>query len=257
MNKPSAQKPDVTRILGVPISAINMDMALKIIEGWIKAGKSEFVCIRDVHGVMRATKDSELMAIHEKAGLVTPDGMPLVKVSRWRGQKHVGRVAGADLVDALCALSAKRGWPNYFYGGAEGLAGKFAKAMEKKYPGFKVDGTMTPPFRTLTKKEDDAVTRRVKSSKAKIVWVGLSTPKQENWMADHVGRIPGATLIGVGAAFDFHTGAVKRAPRWMQKSGLEWLHRLFSEPRRLWYRYLVLAPWFVVLVTLESLGLRK
>ena len=138
-------------------------------------------------------------------------------------------------------------------GGAEIRAGN----MREKHPRRKIAGTSTPPFRPLTRAEDKDATARIVKSGAKIVWVGLSTPKQEWWMIEHVKRIPGATLIGVGAAFDFHTGEVKRAPKWMQKSGLEWFHRLISEPRRLWRRYLVLAPKFAWLVMLESLGRRS
>ena len=256
MNKGAPTK-EFTRILGVPVSAINMDIALGTIAGWISRDESRYVFIRDVHGLMCAHEDPELNAFHFKAGMVTPDGMPLVKISQWRGKKHVGRVCGADLMDALCALSAQKGYANYFFGGKQGVAEILAGNMRKKYPGLKIAGTGTPPFRTLTKPEDRAATARIVKSGAKIVWVGLSTPKQEWWMIEHVKRIPGATLIGVGAAFDFHTGEVKRAPEWMQKSGLEWFYRLISEPRRLWRRYLVMAPKFAWLVMLESLGRRS
>lgn len=240
-----AAAPARTRILGVPVSLIDMPLALRTITGWAAAGTAHYVCVRDVHGVMRAQEDPALMAIHEGAGLVTPDGMPLVWVARSRGHGEVGRVCGADLVDALSAASVPLGLRHYFYGGKEGVAERMAAALVARHPGLVVAGCDTPPFRALTPEEDEAATRAIAAAAPHIVWVGLSTPKQEFWMRDHVGRIPGATLIGVGAAFDFYAGDVKRAPKWMQRSGLEWLHRLASEPRRLWRRYLVLAPQFL------------
>nr|WP_269142340.1 WecB/TagA/CpsF family glycosyltransferase [Sphingomonas sp. IC-11] len=203
---------------------------------------------------MRAQDETELLEIHDHAGLVTPDGMPLVWLARWRGHGHVGRVCGADLVAELCAASIEHGIGHYFYGGKPGVAERMAAALMARFPGLKVVGTNTPPFGAMSAEEDAAHTAEITASGAGIVWVGLSTPKQEYWMRDHVDRIPGATLIGVGAAFDFYAGDVKRAPEWMHHRGLEWLHRLASEPRRLWRRYLVLAPKFVLMVGRRGLG---
>ncbi|WP_258043157.1 WecB/TagA/CpsF family glycosyltransferase [Sphingomonas sp. NBWT7] len=194
------------------------------------------------------------MALHYRAGLVTPDGMPLVWLAQSRGHLEVGRTSGADLVTELCRESPERRLRHYFYGGKPGVADRMAAALQARFPGLQVAGTYTPPFRALTLEEDAEVTAKIVATRPHIVWVGLSTPTQEFWMRDHVDRIPGATLIGVGAAFDFHTGDVQRAPRWMQRIGLEWLHRLASEPRRLWRRYLVLAPKFVTKVAREKLG---
>jgi len=240
-------------VLGVPVSTINMQEAIAAILGWIKSGKSHFICVRDVHGVMRAQEDSALMEIHDRAGMVTPDGMPLVWLARHRGHQNVGRVCGADLVAELCAASPKAGIRHYFYGGKPGVAERMATALKSLVPDLAVVGTGTPPFRALTVEEDEAATAEIVAAQPHVVWVGLSTPKQEYWMRDHVGRIPGATLIGVGAAFDFYAGDVKRAPKWMHHHGLEWLHRLASEPRRLWHRYLVLAPKFVMAVARKGL----
>jgi N-acetylglucosaminyldiphosphoundecaprenol N-acetyl-beta-D-mannosaminyltransferase len=235
-----------TRILGVPVSVVDMASAVAAIVGWTKAGVSNYVCVRDVHGVMLAQEDAEFLAIHEKAGLVTPDGMPLVWIARLREGKAVGRVCGADLVDALSSVSERQGLRHYFYGGKPGVAESMVAALQARYSGLNVVGTFSPPFGSLSKEADESITRDIVVARPNIVWVGLSTPKQELWMRDHVARIPGAALIGVGAAFDFHAGQIKRAPKWMQRSGAEWLHRLFSEPRRLWWRYLVLAPKFAL-----------
>ena len=245
-----------SRVLGVPVSTVNMRQAVGTICGWIKSAQSHLVCVRDVHGVMRSLEDPALLHIHERAGLVVPDGMPLVWILQHRGYDAVSRVSGADLVDALCAASVEAGIRHYFYGGKDGVAERMAQALTAKYPGLIVAGLGSPPFRALSPEEDAVETARIVAASPGVVWVGMSTPKQEHWMGAHVGRIPGATLIGVGAAFDFFAGDVKRSPQWMRESGLEWLHRLYSEPRRLWRRYLIMAPKFVFLVARGSRGSR-
>jgi len=243
-----------TRLLGIPVSRVNLTSAVETLIDWARTGQAYFVCVRDVHGIMRAQEDPGLLELHGQAGMVTPDGMPLVWVARHRGHGEVGRTCGADLVDALAAASTEPGLRHYFYGGKPGVAERMANVLQQRYPGLIVAGCDTPPFRALTAEEDAAATARIAAARPHFIWVGLSTPTQEFWMRDHVGRIPGATLLGVGAAFDFHSGDVKRAPRWMQKAGVEWLHRLISEPRRLWRRYLVLAPRFVIAAAREQLA---
>jgi N-acetylglucosaminyldiphosphoundecaprenol N-acetyl-beta-D-mannosaminyltransferase len=243
-----------TRVLGVPVSTINMDVAVRTILGWIDRREAHYICVRDVHGVMRALDDPALMAIHDGAGLITPDGMPLAWTLKARGYKDADRVCGADLIAALCAASIAPGTRHYLYGGKPGVAERMAEALRARFPGLQIVGASTPPFRPLTPEEDEAAVAEISATRPDVVWIGLSTPKQEYWMRDHVGRIPGATLAGVGAAFDFYAGDVKRAPRWMHRSGLEWLHRLVSEPRRLWRRYLIMAPRFVMLMALGHHG---
>ncbi len=244
-----------TSILGIPVSLLDMPHAVDTVLQWVLEGSARYVCLRDVHGIMCAQEDTELRQIHERAGMVTPDGMPLVWICNWRGHRHVQRVCGADLVAALAEKSAAIGLRHYFYGGKPGVSERMAAKLVARYPGFVVAGTSTPPFSPMTAEEDEAVIQKIVETRPHIVWVGLGTPKQEFWMRDHVGRIPNAILLGVGAAFDFYAGDVKRAPRWMQNSGLEWLHRLASEPRRLWRRYLILAPKFVFkMITSELHG---
>lgn len=249
----SAAGVPATRILGVPVSLVGLEAAVNVILGWTDQSQSQYVCVRDVHGVMRAQENPELMALHEGAGLVTPDGMPLVWLARHRGHTQVTQACGSDLVIELCRASVDRGIRHYFYGGKPGVAERLAAVLVARFPGLQVAGVYCPPFRLLTPEEDTAITTAIAETRPHIVWVGLSTPMQEFWMRDHVGRIPGATLMGVGAAFDFHTGDVKRAPRWMRRRGLEWLHRLWSEPRRLWRRYLLLAPQFISQAVREEL----
>jgi N-acetylglucosaminyldiphosphoundecaprenol N-acetyl-beta-D-mannosaminyltransferase len=244
-------------ILGVGVSAINMEMALTTIDAWIRQRTAHYVCITGVHGIMESQHDAELQRIHNAAGLVTPDGMPLVWVSHLMGFGAVTRVYGPDLMLAMCSRSVARGYRHFFYGGAPGVAEVLATRLQDRFPGLQVVGLDTPPFRPLTPSEDQAAVERINAARPDIVWVGLSTPKQERWMAAHVGCLKAPVLIGVGAAFDFHAGLKKQAPRWMQRSGLEWCFRLATEPRRLWRRYLVNNPWFVWLIIHQLLGRRS
>ncbi len=241
-------------ILGVGVSTINMEMALNSIIDWISKREPHYVCVSNVHAVMECQRDPELKRIHNAAGLVTPDGMPLVWLSRFMGFPHVERVYGPDLMLAVCEHSAKRGYRHFFYGGAPRVAEKLAVRLRSRFPGLRVAGTYSPPFRPLTPEEDQEIVDRINAARPDIVWVGIGAPKQERWMAEHVGRLCAPALIGVGAAFDFHAGLKKQAPRWMQKSGLEWSFRLMSEPRRLWRRYLINNPFFLWLVFLQALG---
>lgn len=231
-------------VLGIPLSVTTLYEAAQHIEQWAQDDQGRFVCVRDVSSLMAMVDDPALVDLHYEASMVTPDGVPLVVVGKLRGLP-VSRTCGPDLLDLVCARSLESGLKHYFYGGKEGVAQKLARVLSSKYPGLIIAGYECPPFRALTDEEDAAVVARIKNSGADVVWIGISSPKQDVWMREHYKRLP-QTLIGVGAAFDFHSGEVKRAPRWMQKSGLEWLHRLNSEPRRLWRRYLVLSPKFVL-----------
>jgi N-acetylglucosaminyldiphosphoundecaprenol N-acetyl-beta-D-mannosaminyltransferase len=241
-------------ILGVGVSAINLEIALRTIEGWISRQEYHYVCVTGVHGVMESWRDEDLQRIHNAAGLVICDGMPLAWLSRLMGLRQVERVRGSDFMLKVCECSAKQGYRQFFYGGAPGVAEKLASRLQSHFPGLQVTGVCSPPFRTLSPEEDRAVVEHINSAKPDIVWVGLSTPKQECWMAAHRGRLNAPVLIGVGAAFDFNAGLKRQAPHWMQRSGLEWLFRLIMEPRRLWRRYLVNNPWFLWLVLLQALG---
>lgn len=244
-------------VLGTNVNAIDIPMALARIDGAIRARDRMYVCVTGVHGVMESLRDPDLQAIHNRAGLVTPDGMPLVWLGRLAGYRHMTRVYGPDLMLAACERSLDAGYRHFFYGGGEGVADLLAERLQARFPGLQVAGTYCPPFRPLTPAEDQALLERIEDVKADIVWVGLSTPKQERFMAAHVGHLSAPVMIGVGAAFDFHAGLKRQAPRWMQRSGLEWLFRLVTEPRRLWKRYLVNHPLFVYNVLLQLTGLRR
>lgn len=250
-----SDRPDRVNVLGVGISAITMADALAQIDGWIATGANRYVCVTGVHGVMESQRDPALRDIHNRAGLVAPDGMPLVWLSWLNGHRYVERVYGPDLMLACCRASVSRGYRHYFFGGAEGVPERLAARLAERFAGLRVAGTSSPPFRELSAAEEQAMIDRITVAHPDIVWVGLSTPKQERWMARYVGRLPVPVLIGVGAAFDFHAGLKRQAPRWMQRSGLEWLFRLANEPRRLGRRYLINNPLFVWRLLLQWSGM--
>jgi N-acetylglucosaminyldiphosphoundecaprenol N-acetyl-beta-D-mannosaminyltransferase len=244
-------------ILGVGINAITMAQAVAQIAAWIENRACQYVSVCTVHTVMECQHNETMRRAVNQAGLATPDGMPLVWLSRWWSRFEVNRVYGPDLLLALCQLSSERGYSHYFYGGAAGVPQLLAEKLRARFPGLKVVGAYSPPFRPLTPTESSQVIEQINLTQPDIVWVGLGTPKQDLWMAAHRAQLTAPVLIGVGAAFDFHTGRIPQAPRWMQQAGLEWLFRLWQEPQRLWYRYLVYNPLFVILVLAQMIELRR
>lgn len=237
---------DKVDILGVGVSAVNMDDTVATLEGWIAARAQEYVCVTGVHGVMESQNNERLRSVHNNAGMVTPDGMPLVWCARLMGKARTQRVYGPDLMRMMTSVSSQRGYRQFYYGGGEGVADQLAKQLSETYPGLNVVGTWCPPFREPTPDEDREVVDQINAARPDILWVGLSTPKQELWMAGHVRRLNVPVMIGVGAAFDFLAGNKRQAPLWMQRNGLEWLFRLGSEPRRLWRRYAYIVPGFLL-----------
>ncbi|MHC4592755.1 MAG: WecB/TagA/CpsF family glycosyltransferase [Planctomycetota bacterium] len=240
-------------ILGASISAVTLEEALRRIERWLAEGGSHYACFTNVHAVVLSRQDSEFRRITNEANLALPDGMPVVWASRLLGRALAERVDGPGLMLALCERSAAAGHSHYFYGGGEGVAELLAQRMVARFPGLKVAGCHCPPFRPLTPAEDEDVVTTINNSSADIVWVGLGAPKQERWMAGHVGRIEAPMMLGVGAAFDFHAGVARRAPALMRRVGLEWLFRLLTHPRRLWRRYLATNSKFLCLLARELL----
>ena len=223
------------------------------IEGWIAVREARYVNVCTVHTVMECQRDARLRRIVNASGLSTPDGMPLVWLSRAHGHGAAGRVYGPDLMLALC----ERGHRHFLYGGAPGVAEQLATNLRQRFPSMTIAGTHTPPFRAADAEEDPQVLDAINASGADIVWVGLGTPKQDYWVARHRSRLTAPVLIAVGAAFDFHAGTLLQAPSSLQRIGLEWMFRLGCEPRRLWRRYLGLNPRYVQLVVMQALRLRS
>ncbi len=221
------------------------DAATKVVE-WASAGQSRYVCAANVHMVMESHDDPVFKQVVNGADMVTPDGMPLVWALKMMGVQHATRVYGPDLTLHVCEMAAARSVPIALYGGTSSSLTDFVEFLERKYPSINIACTIAPPFRPLTPEEDARFTEEINASGARILFVGIGCPKQEKWMAEHKNRIH-AVMLGVGAAFDFHTGRVRQAPSWMQQNGLEWLFRFLMEPRRLWKRYARHNPRFVFL----------
>jgi len=244
-------------VLGVGVSALNQRLAAKTIEGWIRAGRREYVCVTGVHGIIESRRDTAVCAIHNTASLVVPDGVPLVWLLRLAGHRNAGRVYGPDLMLQLLERSLSQNFTHFLYGATETTLAQLEAKLTARFLGLHIVGTFAPPFRTLTPAEDNEVVGAINRASPDIVWVGLSTPKQEIWMAEHRSRLNARVLLGVGAAFDIHAGRRRQAPSWMQHSGLEWLFRLCQEPRRLGRRYLYNNPRFILEIMAQKTGLRK
>ena len=244
-------------ILGVGVSAIDLPRAVGTIESWIATRSRNYVCTATVHGIVECQHDEKLRRIYNSAGLVTPDGMPLVWLGRWKGFPRVGRVYGPDLMLSVYERSVPAGYKHFLYGGGDGVVEKLRRRLEERFPGLNIVGTHAPPFGAATPLEDEKVLRAIDATKPDAIWIGLGTPKQDRWMAAHLGRLNAPVLIGVGAAFDFHAGVKKQAPLWMRQAALEWLFRLFSEPRRLWRRYLLGNPQFLFWLLLQTFRLKQ
>jgi len=244
-------------VLGVKVSAVNMELSLKLAENWIANSKPGYVCVTGVHGVMEAQKDPGLRSILNEAAINLPDGMPMTWVGRLQGFRFMDRVFGPDFMTAMCRLSVERGYRNFLYGGRPGVAEELRENLHRRFPGLLVVGTYTPPFRTLSPEEEEELAAQVAHAKPHILWVGLSTPKQERFMAQFAHRLQGPLLVGVGAAFDYHTGSIRDCSGWIKRAGLQWLHRLAQDPKRLWKRYLLNNPAFLWRITWQLLSLKK
>jgi N-acetylglucosaminyldiphosphoundecaprenol N-acetyl-beta-D-mannosaminyltransferase len=244
-------------ILGVKVNPITMAQALGEMQDWIAAREPNYICCVPAHAVMACHDQPELKAIYDHAGICTPDGMAIVWLARSEGYAKVERVYGPDLLLAACQTSLETGWRHYFFGGAPGVAEKLVEKLRLRFPELQVAGIHSPPFGEMSVEEDAEIINKIQQAKPDIVWVGLGSPKQERWMSDHVDTLKVPALVGVGAAFDFLSGTKPQAPRWMQRSGLEWLFRLLSEPRRLWRRYVLGYPRFIWLVFLQKIGILK
>lgn len=251
----SQTHPDIPRIsiLGVGVSPINMDIAVEHIERWIDSDARQYVCIRDVNGIMESRRDERVHRAHRDAGLVTPDGMPIVWLLKLAGMPNVSRVYGPDLMLRMFDESQHKGYKHFLYGSTNNVLNRLRESLQQEFPKVAIVGTYAPPPRAAGMIENDVIIERINSSGADIVWVGLGTPKQELWMADHRARLNAAALIGVGAAFDFHAGVIRQAPAFLQRLGFEWFFRMAMEPRRLGKRYLRNVPEFLALLVVEKL----
>lgn len=243
------------RILGIRVDFTNYERATRQILEWARQTRSCYVCCASVNNIMEAHDSPAFAEVMEQASLVTSDGMPLVWLLRWLGVSGATRVYGPDLTPSVLAAAAEANVPVGFYGGSEAVLRKLLERVERRHPRLRIVYRESPPFRPPTPEEDRRTVEGIRASGARILFVGLNTPKQDRWMHAHVGTV-NAVMLGVGAAFDFLAGTKPQAPRWMRRSGLEWMFRLSTEPRRLWRRYLRHNPRFIVLALAQLLRTR-
>lgn len=246
-----------TNVLGVGIHAVNLDSTVALIESAIFSRRRGYVCVTNVHAVMEAQASDYYKDVLNHSFLTVPDGRPSVWIGRFRGHSQMDQVGGPDLMLRVCEMSSRKGFTQFFYGGKPGVAEELRDDMCRRYPALKVAGTYSPPFRPLTEEEKGELSTRFALLKPDVTWIGLGAPKQEFFMAQYLERLDTTIMVGVGGAFDMHTGRTKDAPPWVKRAGFAWLHRLAQEPRRLWKRYLTTNSRFILAITLQLLGVRK
>jgi N-acetylglucosaminyldiphosphoundecaprenol N-acetyl-beta-D-mannosaminyltransferase len=222
----------------------------------LEGRRNGYVCLIGVHGIMEAQRDPNLAQVYARATLMVPDGTPTVWVGRWQGFRKMQRVAGPDLMLEIFRRKEFAGRAHFLYGGKAGVAEELRERLTQRFPWARIVGAYTPPFRDLTLEEEESLTARIREAKPDIIWVGISTPKQERFMMRLLPSLDSTLMFGVGAAFDFHTGRIKDSPQWVKQAGLQWLHRLIQEPRRLFWRYLRNNSTFLWHITLQLTGLR-
>ena len=251
-----AQAPSVKQeIVSVRFDLLDYAQVFAIIQEWRKKGHNKYISITNPHSVLLCRRDEAMWNATRGAGLTLPDGVGIPIAAGILGYAHNGRVTGPTLMLNVCDWARRYGYRHYFYGGADGVADTLAERLCGKFPGLDVAGTYCPPFRELTAEEDEEIIHRINSARPDIVWVGLGAPQQEKWMAAHVGRIDAAAMIGVGAAFDFHSGNVKWTPAWIRRMGIEWAYRLAQNPKRMWRRNLD-SPKFLMAVLWQGVTRR-
>ncbi|HNY26112.1 MAG TPA: WecB/TagA/CpsF family glycosyltransferase [Candidatus Sumerlaeota bacterium] len=225
-----------SEILGIPFDLVDYASVFATVEEWRHQGRRSWLAITNPHSVMTCHRDPAMWDATVEAGMVLPDGVGITLAARILGYPHRGRVTGPTLMLRLCDWGREKGYRHFFYGGAPGVAEELAARLTERFPGLQVAGTYCPPFRPLAPEEDEEVVRLINAACPDIVWVGLGAPKQEKWIAKHRDRLMAPVCVGVGAAFDFHSGRVPWAPAWIRRAGLEWGIRLVLEPRRMWRR---------------------
>ena len=240
-------------ILGVGFDLLDYTRAFEAVVEWRGRGERRHITLTNPHSVMMCRRDEEMKEATVRAGLTLPDGVGVIVAARLLGYEHAGRVTGPTLLLRLCDWGRSEGFRHYFYGGKDGVAKQLAAGLSERYPGLQIAGTCAPPFRTLSPDEDEAVIEQINAARPDIVWVGLGAPKQEKWMLEHAGRVAATAMIGVGAAFDFHSDNVPWAPGWVRRLGIEWAYRLIQNPRRLWRRNID-SPLFMLAVLRQRFG---
>lgn len=254
--KATDQRP-AAHVLGIDVDAVDMEMALEHIADLLNESRKSYVCVAGVHGIMEAQRDPQLWKVYSGSEMTIPDGMPLVWVGRMQGHTAMQRVTGPDLMLEIFRRKEFAQVTHFLYGGREGIAEDLCRKLKAQFPWVKIAGTFTPPFRDLSPTERERFVAVIAELKPDIIWVGISCPKQEIFMASYLPMLETKLMFGVGAAFDYHTGHIRDCSDWIKRAGLQWLHRLMQDPRRLWRRYLRNNPAFVWRIGLQILRLRR
>ena len=249
-------RPNTAMVLGVPVEPLDMESAVTRVSEELALHRKGYVCMVCVHGIMEAQRDPDFAQVYAGASILVPDGAPTVWVGRWQGFRKMQRVAGPELMLEIMRRKAFANCTHFLYGGKQGVAGELRETLTQRFPWVRIVGIHTPPFCDLTLQEEESLVTRIHELKPDMIWVGLGTPKQDRFMMRFLPLLDCTLMFGVGAAFDFHTGRIKDSPQWVKRSGLQWLHRLIQDPRRLFWRYLYDNPAFVWHIALQLTGLR-
>lgn len=244
-------------VLGVDVDAIDMEGALGHVAALLQSSRKSYVCVAGVHGVMEAQRNPQLLEVYSGSEMTIPDGMPLAWVGRMQGHIAMQRVTGPDLMLEVFRRKEFAQATHFLYGGGEGIAEELRDKMKEQFPWVKIVGTCTPPFRMLSASEEEQFIKTIATLKPDVIWIGISCPKQEIFMARYLPELETKLMFGVGAAFDYHTGRIRDCADWVKRAGLQWLHRLLQDPRRLWRRYLRNNPAFLWQITLQMLKVRR
>jgi len=243
-------------ILGIPVDPLDMECAVARVKEEVQSGRNGYICLIGVHGIMEAQWNPDLAQIYAHATMMVPDGTPTVWVGRWQGFHNMQRVAGPDLMLEVFGRKDFANCTHFLYGGKESVAEELRDCLLRRFPWVRIVGTHTPPFRDLTLEEEESLATRIRALKPDMIWVGISTPKQERFMMRFLPLLDSTLMFGVGAAFDYHTGRINDAPQWVKRAGLQWLHRLMQDPRRLFWRYCRSNSAFLWHIALQLTGLR-
>ena len=243
-------------ILGILVDPLDMESAVARVKEEVQSGRNGYICLIGVHGIMEAHWDPDLAQIYAHATMMVPDGTPTVWVGRWQGFHNMQRVAGPDLMLEVFSRKDFANCTHFLYGGKESVAEELRDCLQQRFPWVRIVGTHTPPFRDLTLEEEESLATRIRALKPDMIWVGISTPKQERFMMRFLPLLDSTLMFGVGAAFDYHTGRINDAPQWVKRAGLQWLHRLMQDPRRLFWRYCRSNSAFLWHIALQLTGLR-
>ncbi len=244
-------------VLGVRVHPVNVSLAIRYVNELVVNDEKGYITVTGVHGIIESQRSTSIRRAHNNSFLTVPDGMPLVYIGKCLGHRQIERCYGPELMRALLAASIREGYTHFLYGGNRGIAQELQRTIERTMPGARIVGTYTPPFRPLNEEEKKELRQEIKRLRPTIIWVGLSTPKQEMFMHEYLAHLDTNLMVGVGAAFDILTGHLKTAPPIMQRLALEWFYRLVQEPKRLWKRYLVNNPLFLWRFGLQVLGVQR